>query len=132
MVCVCSEGLSVVLRRIGYWGSGAPGALPDPVSLAGAEWVETEREDVEDYLGRGFVSSASLGREQCRLCGRQNGSLELSDGTFCWPEGLRHYVQAHSLALPREFIDHVVSSIVSLMDQEVDDEWWIEWARKAP
>ena len=76
------------------------------------------------------ILARTFGREKCRLCSEENGSLELSDGVFCWPEGLRHYVHAHAVALPRESIEHVVSSIVDLMDQEVDDGWWIAWPRE--
>ena len=115
----------VMLRRLGHWGSGADGALPNPASLAGWSWDVIEREDVEDYLSRGFVSRAYMGFAKCRLCGEQVGCLEFSDGIFCWPEGLRHYVAAHSVRLPREFIDHVRSMGAELMEAEVEDDWWI-------
>lgn len=119
----------MTLRRIGHWGSGSPDGLPDPESLAGASWDAMEREDVEDFLTRGFVSRAYLGYADCRICGEQVGSLELSDGIYCWPEGLHHYVQAHDVGLPREFIDHVLASGADLMSADVDDYWWIKAAR---
>lgn len=119
----------MVLRRIGYWGSGSRDGLPDPRSLMDTVWDALEREDVEDYLSRGFVSQAALGYEFCRVCGQANGSLEFSDGVYCWPEGLRHYVHEHGVGLPREFIDHVLARSVELMESDVDDEWWVRAAR---
>jgi len=46
-------------------------------------------------------------------CGRHNGSAELADGTYCWPEGLAHYLEAHQVRPPEEFVEHVVSGRVS-------------------
>lgn len=118
----------MALRRIGHWGGGGSDGLPDPRLLTAASWDATEREDVEDYLARGFVSRAYLGYETCRICGQPNGSLELSDGSYCWPEGLLHYLHVHAVSLPREFIDHVLSRSAALMDSEVDDGWWAQAA----
>jgi hypothetical protein len=117
------------LRRLGYWGSGEAGSLPDPRFLADSQWDDIEREDVEDFLSRGFVYRAFMGVAKCRICGEQVGNLELSDGTFCWPEGLVHYVRAHKISLPREFIDHVLSTGAEMMDAEVEDEWWVRESR---
>ena len=112
------------MRRIGYWGTGAAGELPDPSKVAGAHWDEHEREDVEDFLSRGFVSRAYLGVAHCRICGQAVGSLELSDGVYSWPEGLLHYVREHAVSLPRVFIDHVRAAGANLMEADVDDAWW--------
>lgn len=120
--------LTVRLRRIGHWGDGGISDLPDPRAMI-FPWDAMEREDGEDYLRRGFVSLACLGYEACRICGQENGSLELSDGVYCWPEGLYHYVHDHGVGLPREFVDHVIFSSAELMNSEVDDSWWV-WAAK--
>lgn len=84
---------------------------------------------MEDFLARGFVSRAYLGYADCRICGERIGSLELSDGIYCWPEGLLHYVRVHAVGLPREFIDHVQASGGDLMAADVDDDWWLHASR---
>lgn len=119
----------VALRRIGHWGPGSASGLPDPRSMAGSSWDAVEREDVTDFLTRGFVSRAYLGYANCRICGENLGSLELSDGIYCWPEGLHHYVQVHGVGLPREFIDHVLTCSTDLMSADVNDDWWIRAAK---
>lgn len=53
-----------------------------------------------------------MGYSPCRLCGDNDGALELSDGVFVWPEGLRHYVVDHGVRLPQEFVSHVVTASV--------------------
>jgi hypothetical protein len=121
--------MTIRLRRLGYWGSGDVASLPDPRLLADSQWSEVEREDVEDFLSRGFVFRAFMGFARCRICGEQVGNLELSDGTFCWPEGLVHYVREHKISLPREFIDHVLSTGTALMEAEVEDDWWVRESR---
>jgi hypothetical protein len=111
------------LRRIGYWVSKVDPSLPNPVDLI----VSIPGDDAEfliDYLGRGFVARAYLGRSTCRICGQSIGSLELSDGTYLWPEGLAHYVSAHSVAVPKQFLDHARRFSEDLEDAVADDEWW--------
>jgi hypothetical protein len=43
------------------------------------------------------------------VCGQQNGSRELGDAFYLWPEGLAHYVTDHDVRLPDEFVVHVAS-----------------------
>ena len=35
-----------------------------------------------------------------------NGTTELCDDMWCWPEGLAHYVEKHGIRLPDEFVAH--------------------------
>ena len=35
------------------------------------------------------------------------GGTDLSDGHYVWPFGFAHYVEAHGVKPPQEFIDHV-------------------------
>ena len=52
------------------------------------------------------------------------GSLELSDGTFLWPEGLCHYVSEHAVRLPGDFVRHIISISTQMKDADIDDSWW--------
>jgi hypothetical protein len=62
------------------------------------------------YLERGTLVNQYRGLSSCRFCDRYNGSAELSDGTYCWPEGLAHYLWDHEVRLPSEFVAHVTTS----------------------
>ena len=66
------------MRLIGYWDDGTA-EWPDPRNFVDPGWDEREREQVADYLERGWVARAYMGRSLCRMCSQPNGSLELSD-----------------------------------------------------
>jgi hypothetical protein len=34
----------------------------------------------------------------------------MTDGVYCWPEGLAHYINEHDVRLPAEFVAHVRKS----------------------
>ena len=99
------------LLEIGFWAdihSGGPG--PDPRMLVDPTWAGTDRAKLADYLNDGLVWRAYLGFSFCRFnCGirrEEMGAVTLTDGTWAWPSGLAHYVVAHRIALPDEFLDH--------------------------
>ena len=110
---------SISLRRIGYWchvGSGrvhfaAYDALPDPRVLVEPSWDPNLRNNVLGYLRQGWIRSLSPGYSYCRFeCGipdSRMGSRTFTDGVWVWPEGLSHYIEAHAVGLPFEFLDHL-------------------------
>jgi hypothetical protein len=83
-----------------------------------------DRDDVADHLERGFAARAYMGLSPCRLCPQTNGALELTDGTFLWPEGLSHYVRHHAVRLPDTFLQHVISVRDALEAATADESWW--------
>lgn len=93
--------------KIGYWKSPSEPDLPDPVP---GTWNPTELAAVIAYLKRGLPKHHWKGWSNCRLCGIHNGSRCLTDGAYTWPEGLPHYLEAHSVTLPRDFVDHVLKA----------------------
>ena len=139
------------LVLIGYWlGPDAPG-WPDPTGFVDTSWNEDERKAVTQYLHRGVQAPwQDMGPSRCRLCGMLNGTQELMNGTFLWPEGLAHYLEEHSVRLPRRIVDQMLHgnaelptwvvdpSIVdwdrgdfgALMDELVDRSWWKTQAAK--
>jgi hypothetical protein len=118
------------LILIGYWrrdaGAGWPGRRTVAVSarLRGSGLGRGRAGLVADYLGRGFVVRAYMGYSPCRFCGDNNGALELSDGTYVWPEGLRHYVTDHDVRLPEPFVGHVLASIEAFENAGRGESWW--------
>ena len=56
---------------------------------------------------------------------RGNGSLELTDGTYVWPEGLAHYVEQHGVKLPGEFLEHARHVSETYGRARIDETWWL-------
>ena len=99
------------LHLIGYWRSEYDETpWPEARSFVDRTWPSATRETVIAYLVRGRTLEQYRGLSPCRLCGCHNGSKELTDGTYCWPEGLAHYLIAHCVRLPDEFVAHVEAS----------------------
>lgn len=118
------------LRLIGYWRfirspEGYPGmsagaanhwerlrqlelGFPDPLGFVDLAWNRDEQHDLARYLEVGTLVDQYRGISKCRLCGCTNGSAEMAAGTFCWPEGLAHYVAEHHVRLPHAVIDHAL------------------------
>lgn len=112
------------LRLVGYWRSDNEPHWPDPLPLVDPSWDEEQRFWVASYLKHGFVARMYLGKSRCRVCGEWNGSLELSDGAYLWPEGLAHYVYEHAVRLPPEFLEHISVERSRLEARTVDTAWW--------
>ena len=59
-----------------------------------------------------YSAEAYRSNSDCRFDGRDGlhedgdlGSLDLTNGTWIWPERLRHYVEVHDVMLPSAFIE---------------------------
>ncbi|GHH82592.1 hypothetical protein GCM10018781_67830 [Kitasatospora indigofera] len=112
------------VRLLGFWGTPENRTLPDPAGLVDAAWEESERHWVSDYLDHGQVAGFSMGVSRCRLCACVNGSRDLTDGYYLWPEGLGHYVLDHGVRLPAEFVEHIGHRLQALEDLARDSSWW--------
>lgn len=58
-----------------------------------------------EYFSSGTRVRQYMGYSRCRFCGEMNGSAELTDGTYIWPEGLAHYLCDHNMRLPQVLVD---------------------------
>jgi hypothetical protein len=98
------------LIAIGYWQSDKEPEFPHPRQLVGARLPEALRENLCAYLASGKEFMAWLGHSHCRFrCGIADSAMgcrDLTDGVWVWPEGLTHYVRAHDIALPDDFLLH--------------------------
>jgi hypothetical protein len=114
------------LRRIGYWTAG-PGdmrGLPDPEDFVDHGWDDDDRYVVQAYLQCGTYFRRYRGFSPCRICGKSNGSGELTDGVLAWPEGLAHYVSEHHVRLPQVIEAHILRQAARIEGAVVDDTWW--------
>lgn len=69
------------------------------------------------------------------------GSKCLTDGNWVWPEGLAHYIEAHEVRLPDEFVDGMQKNSWRVpvtkgwptfnTQGEPDYAFWIAWAQAA-
>lgn len=118
------------LALIGYWHDReGSDPWPDPQGMVDEEWDAEERDQIADYLGHGLVARTYMGYSECRICGRQNGCIELSDGVFVWPDGLEHYVRDHHVRLPQKFVSHALDTVDLLESASRDASWWESVAR---
>lgn len=102
--------------KIGFWAELPPNhpastdeGLPWPFEFFSPQWDNNERLKVAEYLDSGKIINAYKGCSTCRLCGISNGSTELSDGKYLWPEGYSHYIREHKIKPPQDFIEWVLS-----------------------
>jgi hypothetical protein len=103
------EGRSIRRPAVGFWWSDDEGnarfpRAQDAVDLA---WDQRERELILGHLQRGRIAGQCRGISDCRICGLPNGSADMTDGVFVWPEGFTHYINAHGVRPPEAFVDHV-------------------------
>ncbi len=94
--------------KIGFWKSEQEPDLPDPNDFVDPDWDVQVRRMVVRYLNSGKESAAYRGMSRCRFCRRFNGNCDLTDGVYLWPDGLPHYLEAHQVRLPEEFVQHVL------------------------
>lgn len=145
------------VRAIGYWcPSGLPpsrpsfrrpsnAVFPDPQRLICPGRYPADREAIAGYLRNGREYAKWRGVSYCRFgCGIDDfamGSRCLTDGEWVWPEGLSHYVEAHSVLLPEDFTrmaeaanaDSPRDGQMPAYDSqgEPDYDFWIAWGQEA-
>ncbi|HUW47661.1 hypothetical protein E4H12_12895 [Candidatus Thorarchaeota archaeon] len=67
------------------------------------------------------------GVSQCRICGCMNGCqefvLKVGDVEYRWPEGLKHYIEKHKVALP-EGVKDILSNmmIIGLRERQAAEK----------
>ena len=120
---------------VGYWHSFGPFAfLPHPQCLVDHRWDARRRRQIVSYLDAGRVFANYMGFSRCRFCRTINGTADLTDGLWIWPEGLGHYVATHGVRLPDEFVAHAERSGFRVPDAPhldlVPANWrtfWEDW-----
>jgi hypothetical protein len=142
------------LLAIGYWReeycfAGPDAWIAEPRELLSKLGAKTAHPEVIAYLRNGRVLETWRGWSFCRFdCGAEDqtmGHSDLTDGTWVWPEGLVHYVEAHKLGLPSEFeetalkrhgvvpiTEHELKELKSCLEQgqSEDRAFWNQWSRR--
>jgi hypothetical protein len=131
--------LSKIMRELigfGYWRSLHKPWLPDPARFIDASWATAERQRVVAYLSQGRLFRSWMGFSWCRFrCDIFLGAMgngDLTDGTYCWPERLTHYISKHHLRLPTTIVQHILAQPTFPVEQarqvlptcEVSLNWW--------
>lgn len=129
------------LEAVGYWFNDlAPSSYPRPQRLVGA-WRRRDRTLVLAHLRSGVVFESYRAKSFCRFrCGvtpARMGHRDLTDGLWVWPEGLAHYVEAHSVRLPERFVAHAIAHpdartaiVPAQRDGSIDEASWLAWGRQ--
>ncbi|KKN60310.1 hypothetical protein LCGC14_0533600 [marine sediment metagenome] len=107
------------LKALGYWKSGSEPNLPDPKDFIGTWDNEKIKRLVINYVKNAQATLHWKGWSECRFkCSSSDiGSSCLSDGTYVWPEGFYHYLEAHNVIPPIEFIMHALVETNKLQKQ---------------
>ena len=112
------------LVLVGYWRSDENPEWPQVDTFVDPGWDEDERIKTSAYFSSGTRVRQYMGYSRCRVCGEMNGSAELTDGTYLWPEGLAHYIREHGVRLPSVLVNHAIRRRDFLEAEDVDREWW--------
>ena len=110
-----SMGRDILDLAVALLTGKVPDRLPDPRDCVDTHWRDTAMGRVEfasvlAHLRSGRTHEAFYGYSWCRICHRNdNGTKDLTDGTYVWPEGYAHYIEAHGVKPPQDFIEHVMS-----------------------
>lgn len=97
-------------------------------------WKCYNKEKVIKYLQKGNRINHYRGFSSCRLCNQILGTCEQTDGIWCWPEKMEHYLE-HDVKFPEEFLNHIIkqdykiSSIKVQQNEQVDEIFWKEWCK---
>lgn len=114
------------LRRVGFWCSHEEPGLPDPRDHIDSSWSVAERDRTLRYLDSApYEATVYMGWSECRLCGAANGTRDLTDGTFVFPEGFAHYLRDHCVRPSEGFLTHLRGAqyeLPSLSEYRVDDQ----------
>jgi len=111
-------------RYIGYWASHEDPAvchyaqkenvLPWPGDFVDTSWDPQERATVVAYLNGAPDVEFWMGYPHCRFkCPHSTdlGTTDKGDGTYVWPAGFGHYLEAHGVKPPVEFIQYVLNKV---------------------
>lgn len=125
------------MRYLGRWiNSLRDSKYPPPQELVG-EYEDKIQSKIVNYLNNGHILNVYRGQTFCLFrCNHHQSFVELTDGRWVWPRDLAHYVHAHSVQLPPDFIADALSSTEHPKFNEVwrtkdyDFKYWSNWCNQ--
>ncbi len=113
----------VRLKLFGYWYSEREPFYPHPELFVDEDFDSETKEWIVRYLRLCYPLLHYRGFSPCRFnCTSSTpGTSDDSDGEYIFPSGFMHYVQAHSVKPPQEFIEKVLKSIPIIVQKEEDE-----------
>ncbi len=96
--------------REGFWKWELEPHLPMPVASPVPFMGQAAFLSCLARVEAGVRPVAYKGVSQCRLCGCMNGNEEYQTKNATWPEGLRHYIEAHNVMPSQEFIAYITQA----------------------
>lgn len=97
------------MKYEGFW-KGRYNDHDKPMPVAHSEPFPEQAKFLDD-LARVEHGSARMvhyrGWSTCRICHKPNGSGEYTSKGWTWPEGFRHYVEAHNVIPTPEFAEFI-------------------------
>jgi hypothetical protein len=97
------------MKTIGFWKTSKDSqeSLPWPGDLIDPTWSQEDRNFVAGKLAQGSQVNSWRGPSMCRICGKMNGSTDLSAHGYLYPHGLSHYIRVHGVRFPelKDFCD---------------------------
>lgn len=84
----------------GYWHNlaGVPEGLIDE------SWDAVERNIVAGALEAGPPLGVTVFPTECKVCGKAQPNMALTDGAIDYPVGLAHYVREHAVKIPGDMV----------------------------
>ena len=82
-------------------------ALPWPADLVDETQDPLILEAVAQYLDDCPFGEHCMGFSWCRICGKELGCSNRTDGEWVWPDQLSHYLRVHKVRLPDDFVEHI-------------------------
>ena len=94
------------MKKIGYWRNSEDekSDLPYPCK---SSLNKDLQEKVIKFLMQGVKTRSYKGWSSCRICGKSNGSSDMRNGEFEYPEGYVHYIQDHNIQPDENLIKHL-------------------------
>ncbi len=100
---------SVLLGATLHIVANALDTRPDVRNFIDPGWDPKRRDAVIRYLEAGKRGESWMVYSTCRICGfDQNGTCDMTDDVYIWPEGFAHYLREHAVRPPVDFVKHAL------------------------
>lgn len=96
--------------KVGFWPSGQEGVVAVQEASDPSFASDPAYSAVLWYVQRPERQTYYKGWSNCRVCGRMNGSADYHRDGYTWPEGYAHYITAHGVRPPQQFIAAAVKA----------------------